>query len=135
MNQASKPFAERSDRILRNLDMSLEQFARGMTSFGESLATGGGQGSVQRFFSDASLRLDALQQALMHGDAAAAEQAAHALKGSAANLGAQRIADSSEEIEKLSRAGDLVSIVPIVAHLQGEIAHAQAIVNAELARV
>jgi ABC-type transporter Mla subunit MlaD len=54
-SQASKPFAERSERILRNLDLSLEQFAKTMTSFGETLATGGSPGSVQKFLNDPSL--------------------------------------------------------------------------------
>jgi phospholipid/cholesterol/gamma-HCH transport system substrate-binding protein len=55
INQTIKPFADRSERMLRNLDLTIDQFARLMTSFGESFAAGRGEGSVQKFFSDPAL--------------------------------------------------------------------------------
>jgi ABC-type transporter Mla subunit MlaD len=55
INQVTKPFADRSERMLRNLDLTIDQFARLMTSFGESFAAGRGEGTVQKFFSDPSL--------------------------------------------------------------------------------
>jgi phospholipid/cholesterol/gamma-HCH transport system substrate-binding protein len=65
LNQTSKPLAERSDRILRNFDTSVEQFARLMNSFGDSMATGRGDGSVQRFLNDPSLYNNLNESAMM----------------------------------------------------------------------
>jgi ABC-type transporter Mla subunit MlaD len=55
LNQAAKPFGERSDRVLRNLDTSLEQIARLANTLNELIAPiGRGEGSVQKLFSDPS---------------------------------------------------------------------------------
>jgi phospholipid/cholesterol/gamma-HCH transport system substrate-binding protein len=56
VNQATRPLAERGDRILRNLDASIEQIGRVVAGFGEALAPlGRSDGTVQRLFSDPSL--------------------------------------------------------------------------------
>lgn len=55
IEQVTKPLGDRGERILRNLDVSIDQFARIMTSFGGSVAASNGDGTVQRFFSDPSL--------------------------------------------------------------------------------
>lgn len=55
LNQAAKPFGDRSDRVLRNLDTSLEQIARLANTLNELIAPiGRSDGSVQKLFSDPS---------------------------------------------------------------------------------
>lgn len=51
--------------------------------------------------------LDELEDTVSRGDAAAARTAAHALKGSAATLGARRVAAHAAELEAHARAGSL----------------------------
>jgi ABC-type transporter Mla subunit MlaD len=56
LNQATRPLAERGDRILRNLDSSLEQVNRTLGGLGDLLAPAGkGEGTLQKFLSDPSL--------------------------------------------------------------------------------
>src|SRR5262245_5897205 len=56
LNQATKPLAERGDRLLRNLDLSIEQLSRALGGVNELLAPlGRGDGTVQKFFNDPSL--------------------------------------------------------------------------------
>jgi phospholipid/cholesterol/gamma-HCH transport system substrate-binding protein len=55
LNRAAGPFGDRSDRVLRNLDISLEQIARLANTLNELVAPiGRGEGSVQKLFSDPS---------------------------------------------------------------------------------
>ena len=55
LNQAAKPFGDRSDRVLRNLDTSLEQIARLANTLNELIAPiGRSDGSVQKLFTDPS---------------------------------------------------------------------------------
>src|SRR5204863_362346 len=56
LNQATRPLAERGDRILRNLDASFEQIARVASGLGDIVGPlGQGQGTLQKFFNDPSL--------------------------------------------------------------------------------
>ena len=55
---------------------------------------------LQLFERDSQLRLVALKDAVAHGDADARKSAAHALKGSAGNVGARRVAAMAAHIEK-----------------------------------
>lgn len=54
INAATKPLAERGERVLRNLDGSIDQLNRILSSIGESVASGR-DGTVQRLFRDPSL--------------------------------------------------------------------------------
>jgi ABC-type transporter Mla subunit MlaD len=66
LNQATRPLAERSDRLLRNLDSSVEQLNRILSGFGEALVPlGRGEGTVQKFFTDPSLYNNLNQAACM----------------------------------------------------------------------
>ncbi len=60
---------------------------------------------VTAFLDDAPIRLDALRAAVAAGGGPPLTQAAHQLKGSAANLGATRVATLCEELEALDRSG------------------------------
>ena len=48
-----------------------------------------------------------IRAAAVRGDANGVERAAHGLKGSVANFGAQATVDAALQIEKMGRAGDL----------------------------
>lgn len=54
INQVTKPLGERGERVLRNLDGSIDQVNRILSSFGEAVASGR-EGTVQKFFRDPSL--------------------------------------------------------------------------------
>jgi HPt (histidine-containing phosphotransfer) domain-containing protein len=76
---------------------------------------------VTMFFGETALHLDALRQALARADAPGVAREAHALRGSAATFGAQRIADLAEVIERLGRADDLAPVPASLAQLGTEI--------------
>jgi HPt (histidine-containing phosphotransfer) domain-containing protein len=85
---------------------------------------------VEIFEEDASTRLRALREALERGDAESLKQTAHALKGSAANLGARRMAHMAARIEEL--AGGSESLKEEVADLLEELQREFKGVRAEL---
>ena len=62
---------------------------------------------VGHFLQSAPGQLEAIRAALASGDAGALGFAAHALKGSSAQLGARRLAALAEELEALARDGTL----------------------------
>jgi PAS domain S-box-containing protein len=59
------------------------------------------------FAADAPERLAAARGGLVRGDAAAVQEAAHALVGAAGNLRATAVHDAALQVERLGRAGDL----------------------------
>src|SRR5262249_45353391 len=54
--------------------------------------------------------LDDLNQAAARGDAVGVEHAAHGLKGSVANFGAQAAVEAAQQIERIGRSQDLAEI-------------------------
>lgn len=50
-----------------------------------------------------------LAQCVSSGECTAAARTAHALKGSAANVGAQRLSEAARDVETHSKSGDLVA--------------------------
>jgi CheY-like chemotaxis protein len=65
------------------------------------------QRAIDNFVDGTGAHIDALRGALDSGDAPAARSAAHRLKGSAANLGALRVAALAFELERLGEDGEL----------------------------
>jgi len=59
------------------------------------------------FMEDYPSVLAEIQAAAARGDAQGVERAAHGLKGSVANFGAQAAVDAAFQIERMGRAGDL----------------------------
>jgi two-component system, sensor histidine kinase and response regulator len=59
------------------------------------------------FMEDYPNALAEIRAATARGDAKGVERAAHGLKGSVANFGAQAAADAALQIEQIGRAGDL----------------------------
>lgn len=62
---------------------------------------------LETFFSDSPQHLDLLRAAIARGDRAGIEQEAHILKGSAANVGFDRLAAAAHYLVAAARRGDL----------------------------
>ena len=73
---------------------------------------------VAAFIEDASRRVAVIGDAVRQGDPGTVKEAAHALKGSAANLGATRISAASDRLQRLATAGDLAAAAPLVDELE-----------------
>jgi HPt (histidine-containing phosphotransfer) domain-containing protein len=69
---------------------------------------------ADEFCLEAQRQLDRLHEALAEGDPQAVERAAHSIKGSAANLGATRLAEITGHLEALGRAGALGGAAEVV---------------------
>ncbi len=87
---------------------------------------------VQLFLDDTPERIRALNQALAQGDHASLEQAAHALKSSAANLGALGLSSLFRDIEAAGRARDLERAASLVARSGEEYERVEAALRSEL---
>jgi signal transduction histidine kinase/CheY-like chemotaxis protein/HPt (histidine-containing phosphotransfer) domain-containing protein len=74
---------------------------------------------IALFMADAPQRLAAVEQALMAGDAAELAKAAHALKGSAGNIGATAIQMACSSLEADAHDGVPADGRQRLAHLQG----------------
>jgi PAS domain S-box-containing protein len=85
------------------------------------------------FIDDSPKRLANLAAAIAAGDGLTAGRFAHSLKGSAANLGARRLAAVCAEIEALGRAGDLEGIPALYAQAEAELRAAMDALAAEAA--
>ena len=72
------------------------------------------------FLEEVPKRILALQSALAAGDAPEVSRAAHSLKGSSGNIGAQSMLDVCRQLDDVARAGDLGSVAPLVASLTSE---------------
>ena len=86
------------------------------------------------FLDSAAPRLAALHQAVARGDARTLEQEAHTLKGSAATLGARRLAAICEELQARGRAGDMPGASALLPQLDAEFARVRTALSAELAK-
>jgi len=62
---------------------------------------------LETFFGDSPQHLDLLRAAIARGDCAGIEREAHILKGSAANVGFDRVADAAHCLVAAARRGDL----------------------------
>ena len=82
------------------------------------------------FLAEVPRRIDRLKAAWRDGDAAAVQRAAHSLKGSSGNIGADALAEVSREIDERTKAGDL-RIDSLIAALDRE----YAVVEAEIRRL
>jgi CheY-like chemotaxis protein len=80
---------------------------------------------IDLFLSELPTKLAAVQQAIEHRDATRLTKAAHTLKGSSANMGAQRAARVCLELEQLGKAGDLTGAVDLFARLEKELESAR----------
>lgn len=80
---------------------------------------------IDLYLADIPERLKALRQALAQGDATRVAQTAHSLKGSSANLGAQRAARVCLELERCGKTNDLSAAREWLPKLEQEIEQAR----------
>ncbi|MGE0552849.1 MAG: Hpt domain-containing protein [Gemmatimonadales bacterium] len=73
---------------------------------------------IDVFLEDLPGRLAAVQAAVDLGDPQAIRSAAHALKGSAASIGAARLAGACATLEALGRAGEVEGAPALVAPIE-----------------
>jgi HPt (histidine-containing phosphotransfer) domain-containing protein len=73
------------------------------------------------FMDDYPRLLDEIRGAVARGDARTLEHAAHTLKGSVANFGAEAAREAAFRLESLGRAGDLKPAPQAYSDLEDEI--------------
>ena len=74
-----------------------------------------------------------MEKLVRAGDFVSAARSAHALKGSAANVGAQRLAEAARDIETHSKRNDLIAATDAVARLAAIYAETRAALEARVA--
>ena len=72
---------------------------------------------LQLFLKEVPPRMDRLRIAYAAGNIEEVYRAAHSLKGSAGNIGAQRLMGVCRKLDEMGRAGDLSDAAPVVAAL------------------
>lgn len=78
------------------------------------------------FLSDTPLRIADLERSLVAGDATTFTRAAHSIKGSSANLGANGLRSVAEQLEQHSRVEGLEGVLPLLIVLKSEFTRAEA---------
>jgi HPt (histidine-containing phosphotransfer) domain-containing protein len=78
------------------------------------------------YIEDTPKRIAELKAALAAGDAATFTRAAHTIKGSSANVGAQVLKGLSERLEFMSRKEGLADAAPKIAECEAEFARVTA---------
>jgi PAS domain S-box-containing protein len=89
---------------------------------------------VEMYFADAPDQIAAMRDAIAVGDGQVLRQAAHALKGSSANLGAVTLAEIASRLELLGRDGKTEGAEGLLRHAEAEYERVVAAINALLAR-
>jgi HPt (histidine-containing phosphotransfer) domain-containing protein len=72
------------------------------------------------FLSDTPKRLEELEQSLAAADVAAFTRAAHSIKGSSSNLGANTLRSAAEKLEHSAKAEGLANIAGLLADVRRE---------------
>ncbi len=83
------------------------------------------------FLEDVPPRLEALREAIEGGDAASVGRAAHALKGSSANMGALRMSTICAELEDAGHSGELEHALVLLGRLEAEFGRVRPALEAE----
>jgi histidine phosphotransfer protein HptB len=87
---------------------------------------------IQIFLEDAPKRLAEIEESLARGDQRGLTIAAHSLKGSSANFGAEQFRTQCEAIELCGRQGGLDRVAPLLPPLRQEYARIAAELQALL---
>jgi two-component system sensor histidine kinase/response regulator len=87
---------------------------------------------VEVFHADSRARLATLRESVAKHDPSTFHRTAHALKGSAAQLGVPSVSTLAARLEKLGRAGELREARPLLNALETEIERAYIALTAEL---
>lgn len=85
---------------------------------------------IQLFLDDGPAKVAAIEQGLAHGDFEQMERAAHALKGSAGNLGARLLQGVCEQMQLATRQHQLTELQQLTPQLAHRFAEAQAALQA-----
>ena len=72
---------------------------------------------LRLFLQEVPPRMERLRNACADGNIEDVYRAAHSLKGSAGNIGAQRLMAVCRELDEMGRAGDLTDAAPLLAAL------------------
>lgn len=88
---------------------------------------------VDLFSREAPARLAVMRESLAAQDRGAIARSAHAIRGSAGNLGAIRVGRLSTEIEQAATHGDLRTISPLLEQLSHELDYVQRSLTERLA--
>lgn len=86
------------------------------------------------YLEDTPQRIAELDSSLAAGDAPKFTRAAHSIKGSSANLGANEVRATAEKLEHQSRATGLSELGPLIAQLKADYARAEAELGQLIAR-
>jgi two-component system sensor histidine kinase/response regulator len=89
---------------------------------------------IAMFFDDARSGIDAMREAVERGDAQTVERAAHTLKGSSGNMGANRMAELCEELQDAGVSGDLTHAPELLEGLEVEFGRVRPALETEVAR-
>jgi HPt (histidine-containing phosphotransfer) domain-containing protein len=81
---------------------------------------------LQIFLQEVPPRIDRLRIAWTAGNIEEMYRAAHSLKGSSGNIGAQRLFDVCKQLDELGRAGDLTGAAPLIDQVVNEFAKVEA---------
>jgi len=90
---------------------------------------------VELFLGDSADLVRALRTAGELGDAAGVARAAHALKSTAATVGAGELSARCMEMERLGRAGLLREAIPQLPEVEAEYSHVRTLLGALKSRV
>lgn len=81
---------------------------------------------LQLFLDDVPVRIGRLRGACQAGNALEVQRAAHSLKGSAGNIGANGLLAVCRDLDDQSRAGDLSNAAALVAAIEAEFGRVEA---------
>jgi two-component system, sensor histidine kinase and response regulator len=89
---------------------------------------------IEIFLTDVPPQIVALREAVEAGDAYSVERIAHTLKGSAANMGAERVAAICAKLEWSGRSEDLMVALGQISRLEEEFRHVRRVFEEELSK-
>ncbi len=120
-------FSDAEDSRLSILDKSVLNELR--DNIGDNLA-----GLFEVFLEDIPVYLKTLEKSIAEDDAPALVQAAHAIRGSSGNVGANRLAAVARLLEQLGHGGSTTNSARLVATLQQELTQVRAALQKELGK-
>jgi HPt (histidine-containing phosphotransfer) domain-containing protein len=86
--------------------------------------------AISMFVETTGTRLVAIRKAVAHEDAASLAREAHTLKGEAAMLGAQELAELARQLEQFGKAGDVAQAAARLDDLERTFERARAALQA-----
>lgn len=90
---------------------------------------------VETFITDSQLRINEIRAGLQDANAEAVRRAAHSLKGSSSNVGAQVLTDYSQTIESSAQGGQLQGLTEKLGELEAEFLAVKNILSRMIDRV